>query len=185
MSLPGRKTKLSQSEMIYETFHFSPRSVIDGNQEYIDLNSGSNQSSYEPIDLKSIPLSPIFLKNEDHEAMKRTFSIFDWKERTSSSPRKSFPTKTGLAPSFDRRTQTVHDFDIPSCDPAISTTSSKLTQKAKIVHGDDFIRNESVGPLGSDDMSITFEEETFDEDDFTSLSTWMKSTSETDIWMTR
>jgi hypothetical protein len=192
-----KKEKPNVSNMV-NSFRSSPTTIIDTNStvkylkpESMQCERESFQSNTELVGMKPIPISPCGA-NEDKNTRIQPSPMFDWKEGMISESRDYFHGGIVSVPSQgdssidDFESGQRNELDTPLDYRIDWTTQMNMIQKQLASQeNNDIEMNDTFVSLGDDDASILdmSEEETFDKDEILSLSMWLKSDKESDIWV--
>ena len=158
-------------------------SVRTFNDESIKCERESMRSNTE-IAIKPIPISPYDPHGDE------PISVFDWKEGVQFESRESFQGSIVSNSSEDEimdeeQSYQSNEFDSPLDYRVDWTPQMKMSQNQLDLEENNYFEMEDTfKSLEDDDVSILdVSEETFDKEEMTSLTTWMKSNGDVDIWV--
>ena len=187
--------------MMVNSFRSSPTgtTIIDTHStvkylkpELMDCERESFQSNTELVGMKPIPISPRGANEEKNARIQPIPVSPDWKEDKISESRESFHGRIASVPSQgdsidEFESGLRNDLDTPLDYRIDWTTQMNLIQKQHLAfqENNDIQMDDTFVSLGDHDASTILdmsEEETFDKDEIISLSMWLKSNKDSDIW---
>ena len=160
----------------------------------MDCERESFQSNTElVVGMKPISISPCGA-NEDNNARIQPIPMSpDWKEDMISESRESFHGGIASVPaqgnSIDELESGLrNELDSTPLDYRIDWTTQMNRNQKRLAfqENNDIQIDDTFLSLGNDDASTILgmsEEETFDKDEIISLSMWLKSNKDSDIWV--
>ena len=181
---------------MFNSFSSSPAFSIETvstvkkvSQEQMNCEIESIQSKYhEPVMIRPIPISPC--GDDINDSTQHQTKFLDRNEGMGSQSRESVNSGIVSVPSDDELMEDEsvenHEFGAP-LDYRIDWTAqmnenqclSRFRETSNLEIEDTFVS------FGDDDVSLLddISDETFDKEEMTSLSLWMKSNNESDIWV--